>query len=264
MVLGLDRCPVGPYGLRAAELAFLTSPLSSQAAGDTPTTPKHPKDSRENFFPAAVAPTPPDSVPADALQRPSDTHTKPRPAPTATTAGITCPSSASVSTPDPSKDPESPRPHGPEVTPSMASLGPGESYPVHLGCEAWLSQSLAQALAVSWHQVLLLAWRMWVGGGRGGQDSLQPGDPEEHFTEVRVGVGQPCWSAHQPLAPVGTSCTHHCLKPTFWCLSLPISKKWMMKPPPHTQMWPEGREGGREHGHPMGVPRPLISPPSEP
>ncbi|XP_015981616.2 calcineurin-binding protein cabin-1 isoform X1 [Rousettus aegyptiacus] len=95
-----------------------------QAAGDTPTTPKHPKDSRENFFPAAVAPTPPDSVPADALQRPSDTHTKPRPAPAATTAGITCPSSASASTPDPSKDPESPRPHGPEATPSMASLGP--------------------------------------------------------------------------------------------------------------------------------------------
>ncbi|XP_006157245.1 calcineurin-binding protein cabin-1-like [Tupaia chinensis] len=39
-----------------------------QASGDTPTTPKHPKDSRENFFPAAAVPTAPDPVPADALQ----------------------------------------------------------------------------------------------------------------------------------------------------------------------------------------------------
>lgn len=95
-----------------------------QAAGDTPTTPKHPKDSRENFFPAAVAPTAPDPVSADALQRPSDAHTKPRPASAATTAIITCPPSASVSTSDPSKDPGLPQPHGPEATPSMASLGP--------------------------------------------------------------------------------------------------------------------------------------------
>ncbi|XP_032954466.1 calcineurin-binding protein cabin-1 isoform X2 [Rhinolophus ferrumequinum] len=95
-----------------------------QAAGDTPTTPKHPKDSRENFFPAAVAPTAPEPVPADTLQRPSDAHTKPRPAPAATTALITCPPSASVSTSDPAKDPGLPQPHGPEATPSMASLGP--------------------------------------------------------------------------------------------------------------------------------------------
>lgn len=95
-----------------------------QAAGDTPTTPKHPKDSRENFFPAAVAPAAPEPVPADTLQRPSDTHTKPRPAPAATTALITCPPSASVSTSDPAKDPGLPQPHGPEATPSMASLGP--------------------------------------------------------------------------------------------------------------------------------------------
>ncbi|XP_066221590.1 calcineurin-binding protein cabin-1 isoform X1 [Saccopteryx leptura] len=93
-----------------------------QAAGDTPTTPKHPKDSRENFFPAAVAPTAPDPVPADALQRPSDTHIKPRPALAATTA-LTCPPSVSASTPDLSKDPRPPQPHRPESTPSMASLG---------------------------------------------------------------------------------------------------------------------------------------------
>ncbi|XP_023502487.2 calcineurin-binding protein cabin-1 isoform X1 [Equus caballus] len=95
-----------------------------QAAGDTPTTPKNPKDSRENFFPAAVAPTAPDPVPADGLQRPSDTHTKPRPVPAATTAVITCPPSVSASTPDPSKDPRPPQPPRTEATPSMASLSP--------------------------------------------------------------------------------------------------------------------------------------------
>ncbi|XP_032165958.1 calcineurin-binding protein cabin-1 isoform X4 [Mustela erminea] len=95
-----------------------------QAAGDTPTTPKHPKDSRENFFPGAVAPTAPDPVPADAIQRPSDAHTKPRPAPATSTALIPGPPSASASTPDPSKDSGPPRPHRPEATPSMVSLGP--------------------------------------------------------------------------------------------------------------------------------------------
>ncbi|XP_012604714.1 calcineurin-binding protein cabin-1 isoform X1 [Microcebus murinus] len=95
-----------------------------QASGDMPTTPKHPKDSRENFFPAVVAPTAPDPVPADTLQRPSDAHTKPRPALAATTAVSACPPSASASTPDPPKDPGPPRPHRPEATPSMASLGP--------------------------------------------------------------------------------------------------------------------------------------------
>ncbi|XP_011944938.1 PREDICTED: calcineurin-binding protein cabin-1 isoform X3 [Cercocebus atys] len=95
-----------------------------QASGDTPTTPKHPKDSRENFFPVTVAPTAPDPVPADSAQRPSDAHTKPRPALAAATTVITCPPSASASTLDPSKDPGPPRPHRPEATPSMASLGP--------------------------------------------------------------------------------------------------------------------------------------------
>nr|XP_055178022.1 calcineurin-binding protein cabin-1 isoform X2 [Nyctereutes procyonoides] len=95
-----------------------------QAAGDTPTTPKHPKDNRENFFPGTVAPTAPDPAPADTLQRPSDTHTKPRPAPAASSAIIPCPPSASASTPDLSKDPGPPRPHRPEATPSIVSLGP--------------------------------------------------------------------------------------------------------------------------------------------
>ncbi|XP_053783743.1 calcineurin-binding protein cabin-1 isoform X4 [Desmodus rotundus] len=95
-----------------------------QAAGDTPTTPKHPKDSRENFFPVAVAPTAPDPLPADTLQRPSDSHAKPRPALAAATALVSCPPSTPASTPDPSKDPGPPQPHRPEATTSMASLGP--------------------------------------------------------------------------------------------------------------------------------------------
>ncbi|KAM5310727.1 calcineurin-binding protein cabin-1 isoform 2-T2 [Glossophaga mutica] len=95
-----------------------------QAAGDAPTTPKHPKDSRENFFPVVVTPTAPDPVSADTLQRPSDSHTKPRPALAAATALISCPPSVSASTPDPSKDPRPPQPHRPEATTSMVSLGP--------------------------------------------------------------------------------------------------------------------------------------------
>uniref|UniRef100_A0A452T756 Calcineurin-binding protein cabin-1 n=1 Tax=Ursus maritimus TaxID=29073 RepID=A0A452T756_URSMA len=104
--------------------AHLGAAAQRQAAGDTPTTPKHPKDSRENFFPGAVAPTAPDPVPADTLQRPSDTHAKPRPAPAASTAIIPCLPSVSASTPDPSKDSGPPRLHRPEATPSMISLGP--------------------------------------------------------------------------------------------------------------------------------------------
>ncbi|KAM5237767.1 calcineurin-binding protein cabin-1 [Ctenodactylus gundi] len=95
-----------------------------QASGDMPTTPKHPKDSRENFFPAAVAPPAPDSMPADALLRPGDIHSKPRPVLAATTALISCPPSASASILDPSKDSGTLRPQRPEPSPSVTSLGP--------------------------------------------------------------------------------------------------------------------------------------------
>nr|KAF6275240.1 calcineurin binding protein 1 [Pipistrellus kuhlii] len=91
-----------------------------QASGDTPSTPKHPKDSRENFFPAAVAPAAPDPVPADPLHRPSDTHPKPRPALPAASAASACPPSVPASTPDPSRDPGPPQPHRPEATPRPA------------------------------------------------------------------------------------------------------------------------------------------------
>ncbi|KAK7795795.1 hypothetical protein U0070_014970 [Myodes glareolus] len=99
-----------------------------QASGDVPTTPKHPKDSRENFFPATVAPTAPDPLPADTLQRPSDSHLKPQTVLSSATAVIGCPPSTSASTPDLSTDPGIPRPHRPEATTSMASLSPGLWY----------------------------------------------------------------------------------------------------------------------------------------
>ncbi|XP_023576691.1 calcineurin-binding protein cabin-1 isoform X2 [Octodon degus] len=88
-----------------------------QASGDMPTTPKHLKDSRENFFPAVVAPTVPEPVPAEG-------HTKSRPALATTTAPVSCPPSAAVSSPDSPKDSGTLRPPRPDGTPSMASLGP--------------------------------------------------------------------------------------------------------------------------------------------
>ncbi|XP_037679390.1 calcineurin-binding protein cabin-1 [Choloepus didactylus] len=94
-----------------------------QATGDTPTTPKHPKDSRENFFPAA-APAAPDPVPADTLQRPGDALAKPRPAPATATAAVPCSPAAAASTPDPAKDPGLPRPQRPEAAPGMTSGSP--------------------------------------------------------------------------------------------------------------------------------------------
>uniref|UniRef100_A0A8C6RAZ6 Calcineurin-binding protein cabin-1 n=1 Tax=Nannospalax galili TaxID=1026970 RepID=A0A8C6RAZ6_NANGA len=97
-----------------------------QASGDTPTTPKHPKDSRENFFPAAVAPTAPDPMPADTLQRPSDPHSKPQTLLATATAVISCPPSASASTLDLSIDSGTPRPHRPEATPSLACVSTEE------------------------------------------------------------------------------------------------------------------------------------------
>uniref|UniRef100_A0A8C5NYG2 Calcineurin-binding protein cabin-1 n=1 Tax=Jaculus jaculus TaxID=51337 RepID=A0A8C5NYG2_JACJA len=88
-----------------------------QASGDTPTTPKHLKDSRENFFPTAVTPIAPDPMPADALQRPGDPHAKPRTVLAPASAVISCPPSTLVSTPDMSMDPGTPQLHRPDTTP---------------------------------------------------------------------------------------------------------------------------------------------------
>lgn len=115
----------GPVGLNWAGMGqcstpstFLPLPLSSQASGDTPTTPKHPKESRENFFPATVVPTAPDG-----LQRPSESHLKP-----VLATVIACPPSASASAPDLCTDPGTPRPHKPEATHSRAPLSPGKCH----------------------------------------------------------------------------------------------------------------------------------------
>uniref|UniRef100_A0A8C0WNB7 Calcineurin-binding protein cabin-1 MEF2-binding domain-containing protein n=1 Tax=Castor canadensis TaxID=51338 RepID=A0A8C0WNB7_CASCN len=112
---------------------------------NTPTTPKHPKDSRENFFPAVTAPIAPDTVPADAVQRPSDIHTKPRSALAATTAVISCPPSASASTPDSSKDPGTPRSHRPETITSMVSLIPEEKLSPEQGRDKQAQESASKA-----------------------------------------------------------------------------------------------------------------------
>lgn len=94
-----------------------------QASGDAPTTPKHPKDSRESFFPAAVVATVPDPTAPDALLRPSDSHLKP-----VLATVIACPPSASASASDLSTDPGIPRPHRPEATPSRAPPSPGKCH----------------------------------------------------------------------------------------------------------------------------------------
>lgn len=99
-----------------------------QSTGDTPTTPKHPKDSRENFFPA-VAPMTPTTTPTDAIQRPSDlhAHAKSCPAPASTTSvAVPCAPSMSTSTPDLSREAGPPRPLRPETSPNMPCLGTGE------------------------------------------------------------------------------------------------------------------------------------------
>ncbi|XP_006901491.1 PREDICTED: calcineurin-binding protein cabin-1 [Elephantulus edwardii] len=110
-----------------------------QAAGDTPTTPKHPKDNRENFFPAAVTPTTPEATAADTPLRPVDSHAK-RPAPATSPAAVSCPPCMSASGPDPAKDSSHCRLHRPEAAPSTTSLSPegaelagaeGTSFPLH-------------------------------------------------------------------------------------------------------------------------------------
>ena len=113
----LRRAPGPPVAPNVGRVSPLTLTLPSQAAGDTPTTPKHPKDSRESIFPTAVAPTAPEPVLVDAPPRPSDGHAKPRPVP------------AAASTPDLAKDAGPLRPHQPEAAPSTSSLHPGESGP---------------------------------------------------------------------------------------------------------------------------------------
>nr|XP_041575356.1 calcineurin-binding protein cabin-1 isoform X4 [Taeniopygia guttata] len=98
-----------------------------QSTGETPTTPKHPKDNRESFFPVAPAtlhPTPvnPDTVTPENLLRLNDLHSKSKPASSSSS------SSSSASSAPPSqecqREPEQPRSQGTEAAPSMGEAAP--------------------------------------------------------------------------------------------------------------------------------------------
>ncbi|XP_063029019.1 calcineurin-binding protein cabin-1 isoform X5 [Melospiza melodia melodia] len=93
-----------------------------QASGEAPTTPKHPKDTRDSFFPVAPAtlhPTPvnPDTVTPENLLRLTELHSKPKPASSSSSSSS---SACSVPpAPEPQREPEQPRGPGTEAAPSM-------------------------------------------------------------------------------------------------------------------------------------------------
>ncbi|XP_064582608.1 calcineurin-binding protein cabin-1 isoform X3 [Zonotrichia leucophrys gambelii] len=95
-----------------------------QAPGEAPTTPKHPKDTRDSFFPVAPATLHPppgnaDTVTPESLLRLSELPSKPKPASSSSSS-----SSSACSVP-----PEPPRGPGPEAAPSMgdAAAAPASS-----------------------------------------------------------------------------------------------------------------------------------------
>ncbi|XP_074015895.1 calcineurin-binding protein cabin-1 [Numenius arquata] len=96
-----------------------------QSTGETPTTPKHTKDTRESFFPvtpATLHPTPvnPDTVTPENLLRLNDLHSKSKPASSSSS------SSSSASSVPPSqesqRDTEHLRSQNAETAPSMSDL----------------------------------------------------------------------------------------------------------------------------------------------
>uniref|UniRef100_A0A452HDG2 Calcineurin-binding protein cabin-1 n=1 Tax=Gopherus agassizii TaxID=38772 RepID=A0A452HDG2_9SAUR len=97
-----------------------------QSIGETPTTPKHIKDNKESFFPAAPAtlpPTPanPDTVTSENLLKLNDLHSKPKPASSSSSSS----SSASSSVPPPQtphKDIELHQCQSAETAPSMSYI----------------------------------------------------------------------------------------------------------------------------------------------
>uniref|UniRef100_A0A6I8NZF1 Calcineurin-binding protein cabin-1 n=1 Tax=Ornithorhynchus anatinus TaxID=9258 RepID=A0A6I8NZF1_ORNAN len=101
-----------------------------QASGDTPTTPKHPKDTREGFFPAtpaALQPAPlhPDPATSENLLRLNELPSKPKTSTAATTSSSSSSSSASPAGPPAQRPPKNPEPlrvQAAEATPSMAYL----------------------------------------------------------------------------------------------------------------------------------------------
>ncbi|XP_036249239.1 calcineurin-binding protein cabin-1 isoform X3 [Molothrus ater] len=99
-----------------------------QATGEAPTTPKHPKDTRESFFPVAPAtlhPTPvhPDTVTPENLLRLNELHSKSKPASSSSSSS----SSACSVPPEPQREPEPPRGQGTEAAPSMGDAAPASS-----------------------------------------------------------------------------------------------------------------------------------------
>ncbi|KAM8797734.1 calcineurin-binding protein cabin-1 [Eudromia elegans] len=97
-----------------------------QSTGETPTTPKHTKENRENFFPvtpATLHPTPvnPDTVTPENLLRLNDLHSKPKPASSSSSSS----SSASSSVPpsqETHKDTEHLRSQNAEPAPSVCDV----------------------------------------------------------------------------------------------------------------------------------------------
>ncbi|XP_010215700.1 PREDICTED: calcineurin-binding protein cabin-1-like [Tinamus guttatus] len=97
-----------------------------QSTGETPTTPKHTKENRENFFPvtpATLHPTPvnPDTVTPENLLRLNDLHSKPKPASSSSSSS----SSASSSVPpsqESHRDTEHLRNQNAEAAPSMCDV----------------------------------------------------------------------------------------------------------------------------------------------
>ncbi|XP_059719741.1 calcineurin-binding protein cabin-1 isoform X3 [Haemorhous mexicanus] len=101
-----------------------------QAPGEAPTTPKHPKDTRESFFPVAPAtlhPTPvnPDTVTPENLLRLNDLHSKSKPASSSSSSSSSA--SSVPPAPEPQREPEQPRGQGTEAAPSMGDAAPASS-----------------------------------------------------------------------------------------------------------------------------------------
>ncbi|RLV97789.1 hypothetical protein DV515_00011433, partial [Chloebia gouldiae] len=94
-----------------------------QSTGETPTTPKHPKDNRESFFPVAPAtlhPTPvnPDTVTPESLLRLNDPHSKSKPASSSSSSSSSSSASAVPPAQECQREPERPRSRGTEAAPS--------------------------------------------------------------------------------------------------------------------------------------------------
>uniref|UniRef100_A0A8C9MJI4 Calcineurin-binding protein cabin-1 n=1 Tax=Serinus canaria TaxID=9135 RepID=A0A8C9MJI4_SERCA len=101
-----------------------------QATGEAPTTPKHPKDTRESFFsvaPATLHPTPvnPDTVTPENLLRLNDLHSKSKPASSSSSSSSSA--SSVPPAPEPQREPEQPRGQGTEAAPSMGDAAPASS-----------------------------------------------------------------------------------------------------------------------------------------